>query len=74
MPTLFYIQCNCNVRNIVCTYGCRKNWSNEACIDTLRLEIRYTAAKVFRRAQKVVNYYYNNDIKTCTVDIIYSLI
>ena len=31
----------------------RIKWSNEACIDTLRLGIRYTAAKVFRRAQKV---------------------
>ena len=37
-------------------YVCiRKNWSNEACVDTLKLGIRYTAAKVLRRAQKVVN-------------------
>lgn len=35
----------------------RKGWSNEACIDTLRLGIRYSAAKVVRRAQKVVSYY-----------------
>lgn len=33
----------------------RKNWSNEACIDTLKLGIRYAAAKVLKRAQKVVN-------------------
>ena len=37
-------------------YVCiRKNWSNEACIDTLKLGIRYAAAKVLKRAQKVVN-------------------
>ena len=40
----------------------RKNWSNEACIDTLRLGIRYTAAKVLRRAQKVISCF---DINTC---------
>ena len=44
-------------------YYDRRYWSDEACIDTLRLGIRYTAAKVLRRAQKVVNY--------CNIRIIY---
>ncbi|XP_065899020.1 sorting nexin-14-like isoform X2 [Dysidea avara] len=31
----------------------REYWSNESFVDVLRLGIRYTAAKVFRRAEKV---------------------
>ena len=32
----------------------REYWSNESFVDVLRLGIRYTAAKVFRRAEKVL--------------------
>ena len=45
----------------------RKNWSNEACVDALKLGIRYAAAKVLRRAQKVVNYLYITSIISACV-------
>jgi len=37
---------------VLCLY--REYWSNESFVDVLRMGIRYTAAKVFRRAEKVL--------------------
>ena len=39
-------------RLVLCLY--REYWSNESFVDVLRMGIRYTAAKVFRRAEKVI--------------------
>ena len=61
MYVCMYVHVYVHIYTYVCKYVCmyvciRKNWSNEACIDTLKLGIRYAAAKVLRRAQKVVDY------------------